>query len=170
MLMRGVLKTDQGLEVSEGSCRLGLWYVNISWDDEIVHRIRFQRIGISGPVPVVITQYLAGKNTTLKPLVSHLPEQPGTYGRIYKAVQAIPYGSVQTYGEIARQADTSARAVGLAMSRNTTPLLIPCHRVVASQGLGGFTPDIWIKEELLRIEATVIRRLSRQGHGHEETE
>ncbi len=148
--------------MSEGSCRLGLWYVNVSWDGDIVHRIRFQRTGIPGSVPEVITRYLAGKATTLEPLVSLLPEQPGTYGRIYKAVQDIPYGSVQTYGEIARQADTSPRAVGLAMSRNTTPLLVPCHRVVASQGLGGFTPDIWIKEELLRIEAATIKRLARQ--------
>ncbi|PWR73910.1 methylated-DNA--[protein]-cysteine S-methyltransferase [Methanospirillum lacunae] len=158
------------MEVSEGSCRLGLWYVNVTWDGNIVHRIRFQRTGIPGPVPEVITRYLTGKVTCLDPLVSHLPDQPGTYGRIYKAVQAIPYGSVQTYGEIALKADTSPRAVGLAMSRNTTPLLVPCHRVVASKGLGGFTPDLWIKEELLRIEASVSKKMVQQNLSFREQE
>jgi len=148
------------MEVSEGSCRLGLWYVNVIWDGNIVHRVRFQRTGIPGQVPDVITRFLAGKTLTLEPLVSLLPDQPGTYGRIYKIVQTIPYGSVQTYGEVAKQAGTNPRAVGLAMSRNMTPLIIPCHRVVSSKGLGGFTPDIWIKEELLRIEATVIKKLA----------
>lgn len=156
--------------MSEGSCRLGLWFVNITWDGNVVHRIRFQKIGIPGPVPEVITRFLAGKATSFDPLVTHLPDQPGTYGRIYKAVQAIPYGSVKTYGEIAQMAKTSPRAVGLAMSRNTTPLLIPCHRVVASKGLGGFTPDIWIKEELLRIETLASKKLVQQDLSFREQE
>jgi len=158
------------MEVSEGSCRLGLWFVNVSWTGEVVHQIRFQRSGLKGPVPDPITRFLAGKTTTLDPLVTLLPDLSGTYGRIYQAVKAIPYGSVRTYGEVARQTDTCPRAVGLAMSRNTTPLLIPCHRVVAAKGLGGFTPDIWIKEELLRIEAVTIKKMIPQGRSFQEFE
>lgn len=154
----------------EGSCRLGLWYVHVTWDKNIVHQIRFHRTGIPGPVPEPITRFLAGKTTTLAPLVSQLPDRDDSYGRIYQAVLTIPYGSRRTYGEIARQADTNPRTVGLAMSRNTTPILIPCHRVVAFDGIGGFTPDIWIKEELLRIESEGVKKLMKQNRHFKEFE
>ena len=133
--------------------------------------IRFHRTGTPGPVPIEITRYLAGKTTTLAPLVSQFGDRDDSYGRIYQAVMAIPYGSTRTYGEIARQAGSNPRTVGLAMSRNLTPLIIPCHRVVAVDGLGGFTPDIWIKEELLRIEKEGVKKMSRPGkffQGYEE--
>ena len=64
----------------------------------------------------------------------------------------IPYGSTVTYGEIAREVGTSPRAVGQAMARNPTPLVIPCHRVVAADGIGGFSPSVEIKEALLAME------------------
>ena len=57
-----------------------------------------------------------------------------------------------TYGEIAARIGTSARAVGRAMARNPTPLVVPCHRVVAATGIGGFTPALEIKEYLLDLE------------------
>ena len=145
------------MEVKEGSCRLGLWHVLVFWDDTMVHHIRFSRTGIFGSVPQEITRYLAGKATSLDPLTSPLSYQEGVYGDIYRAVQSIPYGSVCSYGDIARKVGTSPRIVGLAMKRNTTPIIIPCHRVVSSQGIGGFTPDIWIKEELIRIEAATMK-------------
>jgi len=144
--------------VKEGSCRLGLWHVLVFWDNIVVHQIRFNRTGISGSVPPEITQYLAGKTISLDPLTSTLSSQEGVYGDIYRAVHSIPYGSVCSYGDIARKVGTSPRIVGLAMKRNTTPILIPCHRVVSSQGIGGFTPDIWIKEELIRIEAATMKK------------
>ncbi len=147
--------------MSEGSCRLGLWFVNVTWTGNIVHRIRFHKTGIPGPVPEPITRYLAGKVTTLEPLVCQFPTEDTAYNRIYQAVQTIPYGSVRTYGEIARQTDTSARVVGMAMKRNVTPIIIPCHRVVASNGIGGFTPDPWIKQELLRIEAETSKKFGK---------
>jgi methylated-DNA-[protein]-cysteine S-methyltransferase len=51
-----------------------------------------------------------------------------------------PYGHVVTYGELARRSGCpgGARAVGQAMARNPLPLVVPCHRVVAANGLGGF--------------------------------
>jgi methylated-DNA-[protein]-cysteine S-methyltransferase len=54
---------------------------------------------------------------------------------------------------------TNPRLVGLAMRRNPTPLVVPCHRVVSASGLGGFTPSIDIKESLLRMEKKNKRRL-----------
>jgi methylated-DNA-[protein]-cysteine S-methyltransferase len=49
------------------------------------------------------------------------------------------------------------------MKRNITPIIIPCHRVVAAGGIGGFSPDIWIKEELLRIEAYGLKKMQKNG-------
>ena len=58
--------------------------------------------------------------------------------RVWRAMQQIPYGQVKTYGELALKLNTSARAVGNACRANPIPLIIPCHRVVAKTGLGGF--------------------------------
>lgn len=141
------------MEMNEGSCRLGLWHVHVYWENSTIHRVRFHRSGIPGSVPSDITRFISGKTDNLSSLKSPLLFQEGTYGDIYRAVYAIPYGSTATYGEIGRYVGTTPRIVGLAMMRNITPIIIPCHRVIAANGVGGFTPDIWIKEELLRIEA-----------------
>jgi methylated-DNA-[protein]-cysteine S-methyltransferase len=62
--------------------------------------------------------------------------------RVWKALQAIPPGSALTYGELAQQLGTAARAVGGACRTNPIPILIPCHRVVARQGLGGYAGEV----------------------------
>ena len=58
--------------------------------------------------------------------------------KVWKAIAGIPRGRVCTYGEIARQLRTAPRAIGQACGANWYPLVIPCHRVTASGGLGGF--------------------------------
>ncbi|KAA6186252.1 methylated-DNA--[protein]-cysteine S-methyltransferase [Thiohalocapsa marina] len=58
--------------------------------------------------------------------------------RVWQAISAIPAGSTRTYGELALELGTSARAVGGACRANPWPLLVPCHRVVSGHGLGGF--------------------------------
>jgi len=58
--------------------------------------------------------------------------------RVWKAVHAIPSGSVLSYKEVATKIGSAARPVGTACGANLIPILIPCHRVVASQGIGGF--------------------------------
>jgi methylated-DNA-[protein]-cysteine S-methyltransferase len=58
--------------------------------------------------------------------------------RVWSAIRAIPPGQVRSYGELARKLQTSSRAVGQACRANPLPLLIPCHRVVAARGFGGF--------------------------------
>jgi methylated-DNA-[protein]-cysteine S-methyltransferase len=68
--------------------------------------------------------------------------------RVWRVLQAIPYGETRTYGEIAAELGTSARAVGNACRRNPVPLIIPCHRVVAAAGTGGYggeTHGEWIR-------------------------
>lgn len=58
--------------------------------------------------------------------------------RVWQALRRIPAGRTLTYGELARQLGSSPRAVGGACRSNKIPLVIPCHRVVAKTGLGGF--------------------------------
>ncbi len=58
--------------------------------------------------------------------------------RVWRSLLAVPAGEVVTYGELAGRLKSSARAVGQACRRNPTPIVVPCHRVVAASGLGGF--------------------------------
>ena len=77
---------------------------------------------------------------------------------VYDILMTIPYGHVITYGEIARKISSlmSPQAVGGALGRNPLPLIIPCHRVVASNGkIGGFSAGVDIKRKLLSLEGMI---------------
>ncbi|MBI2318943.1 MAG: MGMT family protein, partial [Betaproteobacteria bacterium] len=58
--------------------------------------------------------------------------------RVWSAIAAIAPGRTRSYGDIARELGSSARAVGQACGENSFPLVIPCHRVVSAAGIGGF--------------------------------
>lgn len=58
--------------------------------------------------------------------------------RVWHALTQVPAGRPTTYGALAKQLGSAARAVGQACGANPLPILIPCHRVVAANGLGGF--------------------------------
>ena len=60
---------------------------------------------------------------------------------VWEAMCAIPRGRTRTYGELARELGAEARAVGQACGDNRLPIVIPCHRVVAADGIGGFGPS-----------------------------
>ncbi len=74
------------------------------------------------------------------------------------AMLEIPFGETATYGDIAKSLNVSAQAVGQACGGNPIPLLIPCHRVLGANGLGGFSGagggqnGIEVKVKLLRHE------------------
>jgi methylated-DNA-[protein]-cysteine S-methyltransferase len=74
--------------------------------------------------------------------------------RVWQALIAVPPGETRTYGDLAAQAGGSARAIGSAMASNPIPILIPCHRVVASTGLGGYSggDGLATKQFLLALE------------------
>lgn len=81
--------------------------------------------------------------------------------RIWQALQAIPPGSVKTYGQLADEVGGCAQAVGNACRQNPIPIYIPCHRVVAKQGIGGFAGKtrgqrIDLKRWLLRHEGVML--------------
>nr|WP_199067453.1 methylated-DNA--[protein]-cysteine S-methyltransferase [Chromobacterium sp. ASV5] len=75
--------------------------------------------------------------------------------RVWEQIAAIPLGEVLRYQDIAVRLASSARAVGGACGRNPLPLIIPCHRVVASGGLGGFNQSTG--DETLNIKRWLLR-------------
>lgn len=99
-----------------------------------------------------VRQYLLGRRRGFS-----VPfDQPGSdfFQRVWRALAEVPYGRVVSYAELARKAGKpgAARAVGTAMNRNRLPLLVPCHRVLASAGIGGFGCGLAWKRRLLELE------------------
>ncbi len=75
--------------------------------------------------------------------------------KVWKRLREIPRGSAMTYGELAASLGVSraARAVAQACARNPRLLAVPCHRVIAETGIGGFAPGVPWKERLLELES-----------------
>ncbi len=73
---------------------------------------------------------------------------------VWRALSAIPYGEVRTYGDVARAVERprAFRAVGQANHANPWPIIVPCHRVVATTGLGGYGGGLEVKRFLLDLE------------------
>jgi O-6-methylguanine DNA methyltransferase len=73
---------------------------------------------------------------------------------VWEADRRIPYGQTRTYAEVARAIGrpTAARGVGGANGKNPVPLFVPCHRIVARDGIGGFTGGLHHKRKLLALE------------------
>jgi methylated-DNA-[protein]-cysteine S-methyltransferase len=76
--------------------------------------------------------------------------------RVWAAMQTIPYSQTRSYGELALQIGSAPRAIGRACGNNPIPIVIPCHRVLAKDGLGGYSGagGLATKQHLLGLEAT----------------
>jgi methylated-DNA-[protein]-cysteine S-methyltransferase len=93
-----------------------------------------------------------------------LPLAPGGspfQRRVWQAMAEIPYGRTATYGALAAASGSTARAVGGACGANPLPIVVPCHRVVASTGLGGYSGagGLDTKRRLLELEGALERTL-----------
>lgn len=119
-----------------------------------------ETVGTDAPPVLLATalqnlrEYLAGRRRDFEvPL--DLGQLTPFRRRVYERLLEIPYGTVVTYGEIARDVgeEGAARAVGQAVGANPVAIVIPCHRVVASDGsLHGFGGGCERKAALLRLE------------------
>ena len=81
--------------------------------------------------------------------------------QVWETIRLIPYGETRSYTWVAEQIRKpgAARAVGQALGRNSLPIIVPCHRVLASDGkLGGYSGGIAKKRCLLHLECSVIIR------------
>jgi methylated-DNA-[protein]-cysteine S-methyltransferase len=107
-----------------------------------------------------IIKYLA-KESKLKQLDIDVSLDVTDFQRsVLKQLQKIPYGETRTYGDIAKILGTSPRAVGNACRKNPVPIVIPCHRVVAAKGIGGYVGAVSgdkldIKSWLLKLEHAI---------------
>lgn len=101
-----------------------------------------------------IHRYFAGENVTFSTIIDFSGYT--TFQKlVLEQVRSIPYGEVRTYGQVSLQAGLpkGARAVGGVMRANRTPLVIPCHRVLAAGGkLGGYSGGLDMKRYLLKLE------------------
>ena len=101
-----------------------------------------------------ILEYLAGRRRKFTVPVD-LSEAPPFHAKVLRALARVSYGRKVTYGELAARVGRprGARAVGQVMAHNPVPLVVPCHRVVASGGgLGGYGGGLDLKRRLLDLE------------------
>jgi methylated-DNA-[protein]-cysteine S-methyltransferase len=73
---------------------------------------------------------------------------------VWRTMQTIPYGTTQTYKDIAIKIGNpkAVRAVGMACNKNPIAIIIPCHRVIGTNSLGGFAGGLEMKKSLLKLE------------------
>lgn len=108
-----------------------------------------------------IVNYCDGQVDQLRDLPLELSTYTPFQKRVIEACREIPFGSTASYGELAARAGSpkAARAVGTVMRQNRLPLIVPCHRVVGSTGLGGYSASngVTTKQLLLAMERDSIR-------------
>lgn len=156
------------LLASDENCIIGLWigeqkYIGNTMPKEITEKVDIPiiREGIAW-----LDNYFAGK----KPTLSGLPLAPtGSEFKqqVWKILTEIPYGELTTYGKIAKEVarhmgkdSMSAQAVGGAVGHNPISIIIPCHRVVGTNGsLTGYAGGIDKKVKLLEHEEVDMTRL-----------
>jgi methylated-DNA-[protein]-cysteine S-methyltransferase len=135
--------------------------LTIDEEDEAIVAIRWADEPAGNGSPLLtegarqLDAYFAGK-------LSHfdLPLAPAGSlfeSRVWSAMQLIPYGETRSYGDLASAVGSAPRAVGRACGRNPIPIVIPCHRVLARGGLGGYSGSggLVTKQRLLALEGAL---------------
>jgi methylated-DNA-[protein]-cysteine S-methyltransferase len=134
---------------SDGDVLIGLWLPNEN---------RHARKD-ADDVPLVLKEtasqldeYFAGERTDFD--VAMELDGTGFQREVWAELTRIPYGETISYGELARRVGrpNAPRAVGQANGRNPIPVIVPCHRVLASNGIGGYGGGLPCKRALLAIE------------------
>ncbi len=107
-----------------------------------------------------VREYAEGEREDFEVVLDWDGVEPA-HRRVLETLREIaPYGTTVTYGELGSTAGVEdPRDVGVFMARNPFPLVIPCHRVVASDGLGGFGGGLELKQRLLELEGVLPPRL-----------
>lgn len=107
------------------------------------------------PAAQQIKEFLDGKRRDFS--LSVAPQGSPFQLRVWTILRAIPFGQTRSYGDIARQLKSSARAVGRANATNPVCVVIPCHRVIAADGsLSGFAYGQEVKRRLLALEGALL--------------
>lgn len=141
---------------SDGTALTGLWFDGQRFFDEkmLIDSSALQPcLPVFNQVRLWLDIYFSGKEPTFTP---PLQARGSTFReKVWKVLLEIPYGQTTTYGEIARKIQCkSAQAVGGAVGHNPISLLIPCHRVIGSDGsLTGYAGGVERKARLLELES-----------------
>jgi methylated-DNA-[protein]-cysteine S-methyltransferase len=144
---------------------VGVW--SVVGSDEGVSHIHLPQDEMTAskgtpPKPVADTvqqlkEYFSGSRRTFK---VKLATSPATdfQSDVWEALRRIPYGEVRTYGEVADAVNRprAHRAVGNANHANPWPIVVPCHRVVSTGGLGGYGGGENVKRYLLELEGVHV--------------
>lgn len=112
-----------------------------------------------GKLPELLRRYATGNRVDFSGVRVDLSGYGPFHKSVLMACQRIGHGEIVTYRDLARLAgsEKAARAAGTAMATNRIPLIIPCHRVLASGGrIGGFSSGLEWKRKLLRLEGVDI--------------
>jgi methylated-DNA-[protein]-cysteine S-methyltransferase len=116
------------------------------------------RAAAYGPLGSDLTRYLSGESTDFADVALDLDGATPFERCVYEATKRVPFGKVATYGQIARAIGKpkASRAVGQALGKNPIAIVIPCHRIISSDGgLGGFSAGLPYKRKLLRLEGVL---------------
>jgi methylated-DNA-[protein]-cysteine S-methyltransferase len=109
---------------------------------------------------VQIEEYAAGQRSAFELELDWSDVEPRHRNVLEALVAAAPFGRTVTYGELAQRAgEDDPRDIGTMMARNPLPLVVPCHRVVAADGLGGYGGGLDLKRRLLELEHVLPPRL-----------
>ncbi|HET8641458.1 MAG TPA: methylated-DNA--[protein]-cysteine S-methyltransferase [Pseudonocardiaceae bacterium] len=141
--------------------------VTVVADGDVLHRVRFGREdgepsppgGLAARAATELVEYFAGERTEFD-LIPDWGRLDETAAHVLRTlVRIAPFGHTVSYGELTTAAGlaiSESRAVGTYLNGNPWPLVVPCHRVVMTDGsLGGFGSGRWRKEELLRLEGVL---------------
>jgi methylated-DNA-[protein]-cysteine S-methyltransferase len=137
----------------------------VLWENDNPSRVRLGETTEDNSHPVLLEterqlkDYFDGKRTSF----SLELDLVGTafQKNVWEALLGIPLGETRSYGQLAKQLGKprATRAVGAANGRNPISIIVPCHRVIGSNGkLTGFAGGLGIKEHLLRLEKSSNRR------------
>ncbi len=132
--------------------------VTIKGDEQGIHRILLGVYDKEKPYPLIewvknmMIRYFNGEKVEFKEIPVFLNIKK-TISNFLIYVRQIPYGEVESYASLGLKTKLHPRAVGLYLSKNPVPIIIPCHRVIMKDGkLGGFTGGTKWKSFLLQLE------------------
>lgn len=129
--------------------------------DRLAHAFGIRVLRSARPIDPArrqLDEYFEGKRQRFD-LAVHIGSLADFNRRVLQELARVPYGEVVTYGELAARAarPRAARAVGTVMNRNPLPIVLPCHRVIGSNGkLVGYAGGLERKETLLRLEGATL--------------
>lgn len=160
-----------GAVMAGGSGLLEVWLPTPGLTEAIESSIqaRYPRVRMDSPLTVEAAELLS-RYFSREPVTFALPIDDRMFTafqrQVYLAVMAIDYGTVKSYGAIAREIlrPQAARGVGSAMARNPLPVIIPCHRVIGSSGkMTGYSAPggVQLKISLLKMEKEVLEWLKK---------